>query len=214
MKTTSRNAIASEGLALCGLSAILVLAALWLSLWVFGLALLWLFFCLYFFRSPRRQAPTDPGLFLSPADGKIVFVGRAEEPDFLKKDMQRVTVFMSPFDVHVNRSPEAGEVVATAYHRGRFMAAFREDASRFNERSCVHLRTGSGREIVFVQIAGWFARRIISYAKAGEGYQRGEIFGVIKFGSRMDVYFPDNVSIVVKEGERVKAGASILARIA
>jgi phosphatidylserine decarboxylase len=190
-----------------------MLAALWWNWIAFGVAVFWFGFNLYFFRNPKVLVPVDAGAFVSPAAGKIVFVGRADEKDFLKRNMQRVTVFMSPFDVHVNRAPESGTVVATAYHHGRFMAAFREDASLFNERSCVHLRTDSGREIIFVQIAGWFARRIISYAQAGERYVRGDVFGLIKFGSRMDIYFPDDVNVMVKVGDKVRAGADILARV-
>lgn len=213
MRTTANHRLAREGLALCGLAALLVLAALWWHWAAFVTALFWFGFNLYFFRNPACLVPTEAGALVSPAAGKIVFVGRAEEKDFLKCDMQRVTVFMSPFDVHVNRAPESGTVVATAYHQGRFMAAFREDASLFNERSCVHMRTDSGRDIVFVQIAGWFARRIVSYAQKGDRYARGDVFGLIKFGSRMDIYFPDGAAIAVKVGDKVHAGSSILARI-
>lgn len=213
MRTEAHHRIAREGIPICGLSFILVLAAFWLHWAVALVALAWFLFCVYFFRNPHRVIPLDAGVFVCPADGKIVFVGKAEEPDFIRATLPRVTIFMSPFNVHVNRSPESGAVLGTVYHRGRFMAAFREDASLFNERSSVHLKTVSGAEVVFVQIAGWFARRIISYAEKGQKLTRGDVFGLIKFGSRMDVYLPEGAVIAVKPGDVVKAGETILARI-
>lgn len=125
--------------------------------------------------------------------------------------MKRVTIFMSPFNVHVNRAPASGKVLDTVHHNGKFLAAFSEKASDENERSAVHLKTTEGDEVVFVQIAGWFARRIKSYAKVGDQLLRGKIFGVIKYGSRMDVYFPDDYDWTVKLNQKVKAGETVIA---
>ena len=118
---------------------------------------------------------------------------------------------MSPFNVHVNRSPETGEVLDTVHHNGKFLAAFSDKASEENERSAIWLKTTEGDEVVFVQIAGWFARRIKSYAKVGDQLIRGKIFGLIKYGSRMDVYFPEQFESTVKLNQKVKAGETVIA---
>lgn len=190
----------------------------WLAA-IFGLALYrplgvilcaWGFFCLYFFRNPKRVAPL--GGVLSPADGKVIFVGPARETHFLNRDMLRVTVFMSPFNVHVNRAPVTGSVKGAVHANGKFMAAFDERASAENERHAHHVVTNEGDDVVFVQIAGWFARRIVSYLKPGERTERGKIFGLIKFGSRMDVYLPGPFKAEVAVGQKVKAGETVIAR--
>jgi phosphatidylserine decarboxylase len=168
-------------------------------------------FCVAFFRNPKRVAPTGPGLLIVPADGRVIFVGRAMEPDFLKRDMQKVTIFMSPFNVHVNRSPAAGLVKDKKYHAGKFLAAFDPKASELNERCALHLKTDDDDDVVFVQIAGWFARRIVCYPYLGEYLGRGKIFGLIKFGSRMDVYFPESFCPAVSLNQKVKAGETVLA---
>lgn len=176
-----------------------------------ALSTVWFLFCVYFFRNPKRSSPQEAGKLIAPADGKVIFVGETEEKHFCKKPMKRVTIFMSPFNVHVNRAPESGEVLDTVHHNGKFLAAFSEKASEENERSAVHMKTKEGDEIVFVQIAGWFARRIKSYAKVGDEMIRGKIFGVIKYGSRMDVYFPDGFESTVQVNQKVKAGVTVIA---
>lgn len=212
MRTTDRDIFAREGLPLCALSAILVPVGFWLNAWAGLTGLAWLAFCLYFFRNPRRSAAPAAGSILCPADGKVVFLGEAVEKQFLHRPMGRLSVFMSPVDVHVNRSPADGTVVDTSYYRGRFLAAFNERAASENERAAVRLRLDDGGDMVFVQVAGWFARRIVSYVQAGDRLGRGGIFGLIKFGSRMDVYLPDGYEWTVALGERVKAGETVIAR--
>lgn len=203
------HSFAPEGGRILFVTFLLSLVGFYFS-WLIGLTFFFFFgFSLYFFRNPKRNTPSA-GL-ISPADGKVIFIGEKTEPHFLKKPMQRVTVFMSPVDVHINRVPENGEVLNSVHHHGKFMAAFAENASEENERLANHIRTENGDEIVFVQIAGWFARRIISYLQVGQKVQRGQIFGLIKFGSRMDVYFPQDYEIAVQMNQMVKAGETVLA---
>jgi phosphatidylserine decarboxylase len=204
--------IASEGYRIIGASLIVAVIAFYFYPVLGAVGFLWFLFCLAFFRNPSRVCPHEPGLLICPADGKVVFVGDDTEPNILKRKMQRISIFMSPFNVHVNRTPATGEVLAVQYQKGRFLAAFDPRASSENERSAVHMRTEDGGEIVFVQVAGWFARRIVCYPKAGELLLRGGIFGMIKFSSRMDVYFSDVYAPAIAVGEKVSAGQTILAR--
>ena len=208
--TDDNNRIAKEGVGIIFVSAVAMLFSLYFST-ALGLVLLaWVFFCLYFFRNPKRVTPTTG--MIAPADGKIIFIGKARESHFLNRDMQRITIFMSPFNVHVNRAPASGQVLAVDYRPGSFKAAFAPEASTLNERTAVHLKTPSGLEVVFVQIAGWFARRIVTYARPGDSLERGKIFGLIRFGSRMDVYLPAGLVPAVKIGEHVQAGQTVLAQ--
>jgi phosphatidylserine decarboxylase len=167
---------------------------------------LWLLaaFCLYFFRDPERAIPPGP-VAVSPADGKVVAV-KAEGPS-----LNRVSVFMSVFDVHVNRAPIAGGVTAVEYRKGSFYVASKEECSTRNEQNVVTL-TGDGTTVVFKQIAGLIARRIVFRKKPGERVALGERVGLIKFGSRMDVLFGPEWEIAVRPGERVAAGSSVIAR--
>lgn len=210
--TNDSHILAREGYNVIALFCLVTVAA---GLWhpfAGGLAFVMTIFCASFFRNPKRVAPTEPGLLIVPADGRVIFVGRATEPDFLKRDMQKVTIFMSPFNVHVNRSPAVGFIKDKKYHAGRFLAAFDPKASELNERCALHLKTDDDDDVVFVQIAGWFARRIVCYPYLGEYLVRGKIFGLIKFGSRMDVYFPESFCPAVVLNQKVKAGATILAK--
>lgn len=208
--TNESDKIAREGHVILLLSAAAAFAGMIVHPYLGALLVLWLAFCLYFFRNPSRVTP--PQGLISPADGKVIFIGRDTEKDFLHRDMQRITIFMSPFNVHVNRAPESGVIKNTKHHFGKFLAAFDERASSENERVTNHMLTDDGSDIVFVQIAGWFARRIVSYAKPGAKYLRGQIFGVIKFGSRMDVFFPDTYQIQVQLNQKVAAGETVLAK--
>jgi phosphatidylserine decarboxylase len=161
-------------------------------------------FCLYFFRDPERAIP--PGLVaVSPADGKVVAV-KAEGPG-----LNRVSVFMSVFDVHVNRAPIAGRITAVEYRKGSFHVASKEESSTGNEQNMVTL-AGDGTSVVFKQIAGLIARRIVFRKKPGDRVALGERVGLIKFGSRMDVLFGPEWEIAVRPGMRVAAGSSIIAR--
>ena len=161
-------------------------------------------FCLWFFRDPDRDAPPGP-VAVSPADGKVVAIKS------LSPDSTRLSIFLNIFDVHVNRSPVAGEIMRVNYQPGRFLVASREEASAQNEQNTVVVKDGSS-EVVFKQIAGLIARRIVFYKKPGDKVATGERVGLIKFGSRVDVFFGPEWNIEVRTGERVKAGSSVLAR--
>jgi phosphatidylserine decarboxylase len=161
-------------------------------------------FCLWFFRDPERAVPPGP-VAVSVADGKVVSI----QP--LGGDQTRVSIFLNVFDVHVNRAPIGGRITSVDYHRGKFLVASREEASSENEQNTVTVE-GDGTRVVFKQIAGLIARRIIFYKKRGDTVGPGERVGLIKFGSRVDVLFGPEWEVTVRPGERVAAGSSILAR--
>jgi len=209
--TKDTDIIAKEGYVIILIAALIAVGLFFLHPLAGIAGVLLCLFCVYFFRNPRRVCSQEPGKLISPADGKVIFIGEAEESHFLNKKMYRVTIFMSPISVHVNRSPASGEVLNTKYQPGKFLAAFKEEASKWNEQSAVHLKTDEGDDIVFVQIAGWLARRIINYAKLKEHLLRGSIFGVIRFGSRMDVYFPETYSPCIHVNQMIKAGETVIA---
>ncbi|MDP2998284.1 MAG: phosphatidylserine decarboxylase [Bryobacterales bacterium] len=176
----------------------------WLTGPVFGVPLFILAgFCLWFFRDPEREIPSGP-VAVSPADGKVVLV-RADGP------ATQISIFLNIFDVHVNRTPIAGRVTGVNYRPGRFLVASRAEASAENEQNTMIVE-GDGTRVVFSQIAGLIARRIVCYKKPGDVVRAGERIGLIKFGSRMDVLLGPEWNIQVRPGERVKAGSSVLAR--
>jgi phosphatidylserine decarboxylase len=162
-------------------------------------------FCLYFFRDPDREVPGGP-VAVSPADGKIVSIRRQDA------QRTRIGIFMNIFDVHVNRAPISGKIANVHYTPGRFLVASREQASLENEQNAVTI-TGAAGPLVFTQIAGLIARRIVFHKKTGETVQAGERVGLIKFGSRVDVFLGPEWEIQVEPGMRVKAGSSVLARL-
>jgi len=165
-----------------------------------------------FFRDPERHAPVGEGLVVSPADGKVVSIARvAGDAPFLFSTT-RVSVFLSPLDVHINRTPVDGKIAQITYQRGKFLAAYKEEASQRNEQNALSIVDGKGRTLGVVQIAGVMARRIICRAKQGDQLARGERFGLIMFGSRTDTYLPEGCQVEVTEGQRVKGGETILAR--
>ena len=173
-------------------------------------AVLTLFF-VNFFRDPERVTPTAPGLVISPADGKVIIVEPdMDEPRFLKSRAAKISVFMSPLDVHVNRAPLDGEVVGVHYNAGKYFAAYAEKASLDNEQNAIVMRADDGRGLAFVQIAGFLARRIVCRVKPGDICRRGERVGMIKLGSRVDIFIPGNVDLRVKLGDRVRAGETVL----
>ena len=176
--------------------------------------LLWLLaaFIIFFFRDPEREAPKGLGLLVSPADGTVIGIDEIDEPDFIHARTKRVIIFLSPLNVHVNRVPEDGEVQYFRFHPGRFLVASAPAASTENEQSIIGLQTPAGK-IVFKQIAGILARRIVCEIRAGHRVRRGERFGVIKFGSRMEVFMPLQTEIKVRLREKVRAGESILGEI-
>lgn len=192
-----------------------------LGIFLLGFWAGWLFFLVgvvltgfftYFFRDPERVAPADPGLIISPADGRIISLEQVREENFLKQPAQKLSIFMNVFDVHVNRAPVAGQVLALKYQAGRYLAANRPEAPDQNEQLAVHLKTAAGADVVMVQIAGLLARRIISYIKEGERLDRGDRVGLICFGSRVDLYLPAGCQVQVRLGQKVKAGNSVIGR--
>jgi len=164
----------------------------------------------YFFRNPKRIIPALKNIILSPADGTVLSVGECEETRFLKQKTLKISIFMSPLDVHINRAPAKGKVIKVSYHPGKFWVASRDKASLLNEQNVLILETEEQDRILLVQIAGFVARRIVCYAKAGDFLQRGEIFGMIRFGSRVDLYLPLNIRPIVRVGQHIKGGESII----
>lgn len=175
-----------------------------------SLGILLSLFTAFFFRNPKRKVPNLDNIILSPADGRIVYVGECEEERFLKQRALKVSIFMSLFDVHLNRAPVSGEILQRSYHPGRFSIASHEKASLFNEQNAFVMEAEDRFRILLVQIAGFVARRIVCYPKAGDKLRRGEIFGLIRFGSRVDLYLPIGVQPIVRVGQHVKGGESII----
>jgi phosphatidylserine decarboxylase len=163
-----------------------------------------------FFRDPERAVPTDARAVVAPADGKVVFTGKVFEDRFLRREALKVSIFMNVFNVHVNRVPFAGEITNIHYEKGKFLAANLDKASRDNEQNAVVLRLADGEALAFVQIAGLIARRIDCWVKPGDRVERGERFGMIRFGSRVDLYAPATSRLAVANGQQVKAGESIV----
>jgi phosphatidylserine decarboxylase len=164
----------------------------------------------FFFRNPKRKIPPLENGILSPADGKIIHVGECEEDRFLKERALKVSIFMSLFDVHINRAPASGKILQRSYHPGQFLLANKEKSSLLNEQSAFILETEDRLKILLIQIAGFVARRIVCYAKVGDTLRMGEIFGMIRFGSRVDLYLPIQVKPAVRIGQHVKGGESII----
>ena len=179
--------------------------------WLAWLGLAGLIFFGYFFRDPERDIPVAPEVVVAPADGKVIGVDEVQEERYLKEPACRIAIFMNVFDVHVNRAPLAGTVVQAEHRDGCFKAAWREDACTLNEQLALVLEA-AGRRVLMVQIAGLLARRIVSYVKPGQRLEKGERLGMICFGSRVDLYLPPEAEILVKVGDRVKAGSSGVAR--
>jgi phosphatidylserine decarboxylase len=165
-------------------------------------------FVVYFFRDPERVPPTEPDVVVSPADGRVMEVVKESWDG---QAGQRISIFLAVWNVHVNRSPMAGRVTRVDYRPGRFYAAMRSRASLENEQNVIHLETPHG-EIAFKQIAGWIARRVVCWKSPGDSLSLGERIGMIRFGSRMDVWLPEQAEIVARPGQHVAGGVSILAR--
>lgn len=170
-------------------------------------------FILQFFRDPPRNVPSDPDAVVSPADGRIVAVQKARDP-YVNRDALKISVFMNVFNVHSNRSPVDGEVVKGWYFAGRFLNAALDKASLENERNALWIRTDAGTDVTCVQVAGLIARRILCYVKTRDRLNRGQRFGFIRFGSRVDVYLPPQARPQCAVGDKVYAGETILARLA
>lgn len=176
--------------------------------WAGGLFLFLGVFVLYFFRDPERRPPAEPHAVVSPADGRVTAI---EEEEFEGRPGKRVSIFLSVWDVHVNRAPVAGRIRKVEYRPGRFYAALRARASHENEQNVIYLDTDRG-EMAFKQIAGWIARRVLCWKSPGDAVGIGERIGMIRFGSRADVWLPPEAEITVRRGEHVAAGSTLLAR--
>ena len=204
--------IAREGWPFLAIAVAISLVVSWFSIWwslPFWLATL---FVLQFFRDPPRSVPADPGLVCAPADGRIVMVEKTEDP-FANRPALKISVFMNVFNVHSNRAPVDGEVIDVNYYRGGFVNAALDKASLENERNVLQMRMDDGGELTCVQIAGLVARRILCYVKPGDRLVRGERFGFIRFGSRVDLYLTPQARARVTVGDKVYAGETVLAEL-
>jgi phosphatidylserine decarboxylase len=184
--------------------------------WLAWLGLAFTLFSLYFFRDPARTAPPRPGLALAPADGRVVSVALAVPPaelDLGDTPRWRVAIFLSVIDVHVNRMPVSGTVTRIAYRHGKFLNASLDKASTDNERNALAIRLPDGRELAVVQIAGLIARRILCDAREGDAVVAGARFGIIRFGSRTDLYLPEGVQPLVVEGQTMIGGETVIAEL-
>lgn len=204
-----------------GRKFVAIFAAITIVLFLFSDVLGWVgvgltVWCYYFFRDPERITPDRPGLIISPADGIVSLIEPAIPPAELglpDEPMTRVSVFMSVFNCHVNRVPVAGEITHVSYRPGKFLNASLDKASSDNERNSLRIKMEDGRDLVVVQIAGLVARRIVCFVQPGAYLQRGERFGLIRFGSRLDVYLPDGVEPLVEIGQTMIAGETVLAEL-
>ncbi|UTF48681.1 phosphatidylserine decarboxylase family protein [Desulfomicrobium sp. ZS1] len=201
-----------EGLPFIFFTAIATLTFALLDCWFMATVLLVaLFFVLNFFCDPERVVPQEPGVAVSPADGKVIKVETMRDP-MTGEDRTAICVFMNVFNVHVNRMPVAGRIARISYFGGKFLNASFDKASTDNERNSLLIEDGDGRSWTVVQIAGLIARRIICWGEEGDSLVRGQRFGLIKFGSRVDLYLPAEYEPIVRIGDKVFAGQSILAR--
>ncbi len=203
--------VAVEGYPFIGLFAFVTLI-LGLLGWGFltFLCLCLTLFTVYFFRNPERVVPSVADAVVAPADGKVIFVGKVNEERCFQGESVKVSIFMSVFNVHVNRAPFSGKVVDMFYHKGQFLNASLDKASLANEQGGIVLEAANGKRLLFVQIAGLIARRIVTYPVVGDLLQKGERYGLIRFGSRVDVYFPVDAEISVRLGDRTVAGETII----
>ncbi len=169
-------------------------------------------FVCWFFRNPAREVPQGSGLIVSPADGKVVKILEVEAQDGRQAAARQISIFMNIFDVHVNRAPIAGTLERLEYRRGRFRAAYEDEASRVNEQNIIAIH-GQGTTVLMKQIAGLIARRVVCWKTPGDTLERGEAIGLIRFGSRVDLVVPIGARILVCEGDRVKGGSSIIGKL-
>jgi phosphatidylserine decarboxylase len=213
---------AREGWPFIGIGVVLVVIAfvaavqfrswpLWLVAILVTVLALW---CAYFFRDPERTGPRGADLVISPADGKVAMITEVDEPRFIKGRAIRISIFMNVFNVHVNRYPVDGKVDFVWYNKGKFFNAAAEKASLENEQMSVGVTMPSGVRILTRQIAGLIARRIVTYSKVGDEAHQGERFGIIRFGSRVDVFIPTTSTVKVKLGDMPTAGTTVLAELA
>lgn len=213
MKNYPHPLIAREGWPFLAAAVLASILATWFAGWLWA-SPLWVItlFILQFFRDPPRAIPSGANLVLSPADGRVVKVERVTDP-YLQREALMVSVFMNVFNVHSNRSPVDGVIRQLWYHPGSFLNAALDKASRENERNALWIRTDDGQDVTCVQIAGLVARRILCYVKAGDRLTRGQRYGFIRFGSRLDVYLPLTARVKVSLGDKVHASSNVLAEL-
>jgi len=192
--------------------AFLAVLAYWVWPWLVILPGILFLFITYFFRNPERDIQTDEFMLVSPADGVVMDVERVFEDQFLNGESIRVRIFLSIFNVHVNRSPMAGEVVFRAYRPGQMIPAFKSHASELNEKNYVGIQN-EHLEILVTQVTGFIARRIVCWVNKGDKVGKGERFGLIKFGSCSEIFVPTNVEIMVSPGDKVRGGVSVIGRV-
>jgi phosphatidylserine decarboxylase len=210
--------IARDGWTFILIGLVLTVVALWAATkWdsrtLFGLSILFALltlFVAYFFRDPERAGTREPDVLLAPADGRIVQIDTLPSHQFVGPNTIQVSIFLSIFDVHVNRIPVTGEVDYVKYHPGKFMAAYHDKASLENEQTEIGMTTDAGRKIAFKQIAGLIARRIVCRLNDGDRVNAGDRFGMIKFGSRVDILMPSETRLNVKMGDHVKGGETVM----
>jgi phosphatidylserine decarboxylase len=203
-----------EGIKFVLLFALITIGLFFISDWLGWAGVGLTIWCYYFFRDPQRTTPTRDGLLVSPADGIISLIEKAVPPEELGMStdaLTRVSVFMNVFNCHVNRAPIAGDVVSIAYRAGKYFNASLDKASSDNERNSLALKIADGRQIAVVQIAGLVARRIVCFVKTSQVMRTGERFGLIRFGSRIDVYLPEGVHPLVSVGQSMVAGETVIA---
>jgi len=204
--------IAREGWPFLAISLVLAIAVtVWCATWSIPLWIIFIF-VLQFFRDPARVIPQEAGVVLSACDGRVIKVERAQDP-YAQREAILVSVFMNVFNVHSNRSPADGTVQKVQYFPGKFVNADLDKASTENERNAVVLKTNDGQTVTFVQVAGLIARRILCYIKVGDALKRGQRYGFIRFGSRVDVYLPLTATVKVAIGDKVSATTTILAKL-
>jgi len=212
----SRIQVRPEGHLFIVIFALITVVFFNMAQWLGWVGLILVVWCVYFFRDPDRVTPDNSNLVISPADGIVQMVTEASPPselDMTENPMKRISIFMSVFDCHVNRSPINGNVIKDAYRPGKFLNATLDKASESNERRSLTIRTESGTEIAVVQIAGLIARRIISWTGEGRNLEAGERYGMIRFGSRLDIYLPLKSKILVLIGQRSIAGETPIAKL-
>jgi phosphatidylserine decarboxylase len=205
---------AKEGIPFIGAAAGITLLAAWFG-WTIvavGAAILTLFVS-WFFRNPSRVIPQGPGLIVAPGDGRVLAIEEEFEPRFIKDRSIRISIFLNVFDVHINRLPCEGIIEDVQYQPGLFLVASKPDATLRNEQNAVMIRTPQGAKVLCVQVAGLIARRIVCWVSPGDRAVRGERFGLIRFGSRMDTFLPIGTAVKVVVGDRVKGGETILGEL-
>ena len=168
-------------------------------------------FILWFFRNPKRNIIKNPELILSPADGKVISIKEVNELEYFKDKKLQISIFLSPLDIHVNRYPVSGEVLYSKYHKGNYLVAWHPKSSEKNERSTIVIKNKKFGEVMYRQIAGAVARRIVNYAKVNSNVEQGDDSGFIKFGSRVDLFLPKDSNLKIKVGDKVKGGLTIIA---